>query len=157
MLYDNISASGGGSGWILDETQYSVAPTPPATGTDWSTRTQPFTIRLGVSEVLLCSYVRYVTDDVAVQATRWKVQQPRCTPASRSVRRGMRLTVRCNFSGRVTARLSRGRWRVVRTVAVSSRDRRGTLSTRAARRGENRLAFSLDGKTYGAPLKIRVR
>jgi hypothetical protein len=152
-----INASAGGSGWVLDETQFAIRPAPPATGADWTTRTQPFTIRAGVSQVLLCSYVRYVTDDVAVQATRWKVEQPLCAPVGRSVRRGRSLVLRCNFSGRVSARLTRGGTRITRTVTVRAKDQRARLSTRGARRGTNRLAFSLDGKTYGAPVRVRIR
>lgn len=121
----------------------NLNPAPPAPTLDWKTETAPFVVRPGVDRVVLCAYQRYVTDDVATYERTAKVDKPACTATQRRVRRGHKLRLKCNLSGKVTLKFTRtgaAHARTVRTTVDSKG--RGKASTSRLRRGSYRVRFA---------------
>jgi hypothetical protein len=150
------SASNSISGWVM-ESDLHVNPAPPATGIDWSGESVPFAVKPGLGDlVLLCAYQRYIIDDVASYQLPVRVEQPSCKAARSSVRRGRKLTLKCNVSGALTVRFRGPRSRTVKG-RLSTKDGSGSVSTRSLKPGRYRVtAFS--GETQlGRTFKVRVR
>jgi hypothetical protein len=93
--------------FVLDD-DFSVRPSPPNPGIDWSIDSLPFVVTPGVTHVLLCGYQRYITDDVAWYQLPVTVSQPTCSLARAVVRRGRAISIACNFTGSVNVRFRRG-------------------------------------------------
>jgi hypothetical protein len=150
-----VNATTANSGFAMDGEQ-AVKRDPATLGLDWSTDSAPFTIRPGVRKVLLCAYQRYVIDDVASYQLPAKVQQPRCRPVRSSVRRGSKLRLRCNVSGRATVRFRGDRTRTLGT-RLSSANGNGTVSTRSLRPGRYRVTVRAGDQQLGRSFTVRVR
>jgi hypothetical protein len=147
-----LGASEAITDWVVSET-IRVNPAPPNTGIDWAIDSTPFVISPGVQNLLLCGFQRYVIDDVAWFQLPVRVQQPACTV---QVRRGRKLALRCNVSGRMTLRFTRPRARA-RTIAATVGSRgRTTLSTRRLRRGTYRVTVAA-GTLKLAHRRLRIR
>jgi hypothetical protein len=151
-----LSASSSISGWVM-EADLQVAPSPPASGTDWAGESVPFSVKPGLGDrALLCAYQRNITDDVASYQLPVSVEQPRCKPARRTVRRGARLRLECNVSGPVTVRF-RGPSARTANGRISAKDGKGTVSTRKLERGRYRVAVQVGELRLGGAFKLRIR
>jgi hypothetical protein len=151
----DLSASASISGWVM-EGDLNINPAPPASGIDWSGESVPFSIKPGLDRVLLCGYQRYIIDDVAGFQLPVEVEQPSCKPASSTVRRGRKLTLKCNVSGAATLRFRGPRSRTAK-AKVSSKDGSGTVSTRGFKRGRYRVTVSFGEMQLEKTFRIRVR
>ncbi len=98
----------------------------------------------------------HVIDDVASYQLRADIQQPRCRPVRSSVRRGTKLRLRCNVSGRASVRFRGDRSRTLRT-RLSSANGNGTVSTRGLRPGRYRVTVRADDLQLGRSFTVRVR
>lgn len=150
-----VNATTASSGFVMDGEQ-EVTRDPSTLDSDWSTDSAPFAVRPGVRKVLLCAYQRYVIDDVASYQLPVTVQQPRCRPARSSVRRGSKLRLRCNVSGRATVRFRGGSSRTLST-RLSTAKGEGTVSTRSLRPGRYRVTVHAAGRQIGNRFAVRVR
>jgi hypothetical protein len=150
----DLSASNSISGWVM-EADLHVNPTPPASGTDWSGESVPFSIKPGLDRVLLCGFERYIIDDVAGFQLPVKVEQPSCRAKRKTVRRGRKLPLDCNVSGPVTVRFRGARSRNAST-RLSAEDGSGAVSTRGLRRGRYRVTVWAGELKLGAAFKVRV-
>lgn len=149
----NLNAADAISGWVVDSDLHAQ-PAPPASGSDWSSDSLPFSVKPGLAHVVLCGYVRNIIDDVAGFQLPLRVQQPQCRARRGTVRKGVALRLRCNFSGAVTVRL---RGAVTRSVPVRLSDGRATLSTRRLRPGSYRVSVSAGERRLGRAFRVRVR
>jgi hypothetical protein len=137
--------------WVLAG-DLQVNPAAPASGMDWSGESLPFVITPGVRNLLLCAYQRYVIDDVAWYQLPVRVQAPRCAIE----RRGRRLRLRCNLSGRMTLRFQRRGGRS-RTIAVTvGPTGRAAVPTRRLRRGTYRVRISVGTLPVGTRRGLRL-
>lgn len=150
-----VNATTASSGFAMSGEQ-EVKRDPSTLEVDWKTDSAPFSVRPGVRRVLFCAYQRYVIDDVASFQLPVAVQQPRCRPVRRTVRRGSKLRLRCNVSGRASVRFSGGRSRTVST-RLSSADGSGAVSTRGLRTGRYRVTVRAGKQQLGSPFTVRVR
>lgn len=150
-----VNATTAGSGFAMSGEQ-EVKRDPSTLEVDWKTDSAPFSVRPGVRRILLCAYQRYVIDDVASYQLPVSVQQPRCRPVRRTVRRGSKLRLRCNVSGRATVRFSGSRSRTVST-RLSTANGNGTVSTRNLRAGRYRVTVRAGKQRLGQPFTLRVR
>jgi hypothetical protein len=151
-----LNASASPTGFVVGDGAIRISPTPPATGQDWSITSPPFVVRRGLEQVLLCAYQRYVTDDVAAFQRTVRVDQPGCSFRPSSVRRGRVARLRCNFTGEVTARLTRRgqRGRTARATVGAS----GTATLRVGRLAKGRWTarfVSNDVAVGRATLRVR--
>jgi hypothetical protein len=152
-----LSASQSISGWVM-EGDLSIQPSPPATGVDWQGESLPFAIRPGVRNLLLCGFQRWIIDDAAWYTLPLRVRQPSCRLLRRSVRRGARVRLKCNLSGRVTVLLRRRGTRPRRrTVTVRSKDGTGRLRTGGLRRGSYRVTMTSGEIRLGPRRRLRIR
>jgi hypothetical protein len=151
----DLNASSSISGWVM-EADLHINPAPPASGIEWSGESLPFSVKPGLDRVLLCGFVRYIIDDVAGFQLPVRVEQPRCRPARRSVRRGRRLALECNVSGPVTVRFRGPRTRTARSK-LGTEDGTGEVSTRGLARGRYRVTVFAGELRLGRPFRIRVR
>jgi hypothetical protein len=151
----DLSASSSISGWVMEADPH-VNPAPPASGIDWSGESVPFSAKPGLDRVLLCGFQRYITDDVAGFQLPVRVEQPTCTAARSTIKRGRRLALKCNVSGAVTVRF-RGPRRRTAQGKLSTKDGTGAVSTRGLERGRYRVTVFADELRLGRPLRIRVR
>lgn len=150
-----VNASTSISNFVVDSNQ-NISPTPPNAGLDWSGDSLPFSIQPGLDHVLLCGYVRYVTDDVAWYQLPVTVKQPACTAVRSTVRRGSKLELKCNVSGPATVRFTGPRTRTV-AVKIPSSNGRVKVSTTSLKRGRYRVTVRSNGLQLGAPMRVRVR
>lgn len=150
-----VNATTASSGFVMGGEQ-EVKRDPASLDSDWSTDSAPFAVRPGVRKVLLCAYQRYVIDDVASYQLPVTVQQPRCRPARSAVRRGSKLRLRCNVSGRVSVRFRGGRSRTLST-RLSTAKGEGTVSTRSLRPGRYRVTVHAGDQQIGGRFTVRVR
>ncbi|EHN12110.1 hypothetical protein PAI11_10130 [Patulibacter medicamentivorans] len=150
-----LNASASNSGWVVDESQQINAQEgQPAF--DWSGDSLPFTVRPGVRRIVVCSYVRYVIDDVAYHELPVRIVQPRCSIVPSSVRRGRSAKVRCNVAGSITAKLTR-RGAGSRTVSFRVTGKgSGQLPTRRLGSGRWSARFTAAGWKLGGD-RLRVR
>jgi hypothetical protein len=152
----DVSAANSISGWVM-EADLHINPTPPASGTDWAGESVPFSVRPGLGgRVLLCGFVRYIIDDVAGFQLTVPVEQPRCKAARKTVRRGARMALKCNVSGRVTVRFRGPRSRTAQGK-VSTKEGTGAVSTRGLPRGRYRVTVFAGELRLGRAFKLRVR
>jgi hypothetical protein len=151
----DLNASTAISGWVM-EGDLSINPAPPASGIDWSGESVPFAIKPGLDRVLLCGYQRYIIDDVAGFQLPVEVEQPSCKAGRKSVRRGRKLTLKCNVSGAVTVRF-RGRRSRTAKGELSTKDGSGAVSTRGLKRGRYRVTVFSGEMQLGRTFKVRVR
>jgi hypothetical protein len=151
----SLSASDSISGWVMQD-DLVLDPAPPATGLDWSGESLPFVVRPGVERVVLCGYQRYAIDDVAGFQLPLAVDQPRCRAVRASVRRGRKLRLKCNLSGRVEVRF---RGRRSRTIAarLSPKDGTGAVATRRLARGRYRVSVWVEDRRLGKSFRVRIR
>ncbi len=150
-----LNASQAVTGFVVQDNQ-GVVPSPPAPTLDWSGESLPFSVRLGLDRVLLCAYVRYVTDDVASYALQVPVVAPACRPKATKVRRGRSLAIRCNLAGTVKVKASRsGRKARTLTVRAAAGTGAAALSTRTLAKGSYRLSFSSGALSLGTA-RLRV-
>jgi hypothetical protein len=151
-----LNASASPTGFVIGDGGIRISPTPPAPGQDWSTTSPPFVVKLGVEQVLLCAFQRYIIDDVAAFQRTVRVDQPRCTFRPSSVRRGRAARLRCNMTGPVSARLTRKgqRSRTVRTTVGA----KGTANLKVGRLAKGRWTarfVSNDVAVGRATLRVR--
>ncbi len=132
-----------------------TAPSYPAPGIDWSIDSTPFAVKLGVENVLLCGYQRYITDDVAWFQLPMKVEQPTCKASSSSVRRGKALRLACNVSGKITVRFA-GRRSKTLSGTLSTKDGSGKISTRSLRPGRYRVTVKTGEVQLGKTFTLRI-
>jgi hypothetical protein len=151
----DLNASTSISGWVM-EADLQINPAPPASGIDWSGESVPFAIKPGLDRVLLCGYQRYIIDDVAGFQLPVEVEQPSCKPARSSVRRGRKLTLKCNVRGAATLRFRGPRSRTAQ-AKVSDKDGSGTVSTRGLKRGRYRVTVFFGELQLEKTFRIRVR
>jgi hypothetical protein len=116
----------------------------------------PFSVKPGLDRVLLCGFQRYIIDDVAGFQLPVRVDQPRCRPTRTTIRRGRRLSLKCNVGGTVQVRFRGPRSRTVQ-ARVSREDGTGAVSTRRLARGTYRVTVRAGELRLGPPFRIRVR
>jgi hypothetical protein len=151
----DLNATTSISGWVMEGVLH-INPKPPASGVDWAGESVPFSVKPGLERVLLCAYQRYVTDDVASYQLPVRVEQPRCRPARRTVKRGRELALKCNVSGPITVRF-RGPSSRTAQGRLSTEDGTGTVSTRRLKRGRYRVSVASRDLRLGPSFKLRVR
>jgi hypothetical protein len=151
----DLSAAASISGWVM-EGDLHVNPAPPASWTDWSGDSVPFSVKPGLDRALLCGFQRYIIDDVAGFQLPVRVDQPRCRPTRKTVKRGRRLSLKCNVGGNVQVRFRGARSRTV-PARVSRADGTGAVSTRRLARGSYRVTVRAGEVRLGPPFRIRVR
>jgi hypothetical protein len=151
----DLSASSSISGWVM-EADLHVNPAPPASGVDWSGESVPFSVKPGLDRVLLCAFQRYIIDDVAGYQLPVRVEQPRCRPASATVKRGRRLALKCNVSGAVSVRFRGPRSRTL-TTQLSTKDGSGAVATRGLKRGRYRVTVWSGEIKLAKSFRIRIR
>jgi hypothetical protein len=150
-----LNASTAISGFVVQD-GLNITPTPPNAGEDWSGDSTPFAVKLGVENVLLCGYQRYITDDVAWFQLPMKVEQPTCKARSASVRKGTPLRLACNVSGTVTVRFSGRRSKTI-AGKLSTKDGSGKISTRSLAKGRYRVTVKTGALALGKTFTLRVR
>ncbi|MDO8210617.1 hypothetical protein [Conexibacter sp. CPCC 206217] len=150
-----LNASLSPTGFVMDDS-LQVNPDPPANTLDWSGDSVPFGVKLGVPNVVLCAYQRYITDDVAYYQLPLRPQAPSCRFARASVAHGARVGVRCNVSGRISFRATRRGARPRTLVATADGRGRAALPTRSLAAGGYRVAISSNGVRLGTRT-LRVR
>jgi hypothetical protein len=148
-----LGASEAITDWVVSDT-IRVNPEPPNSGIDWSIDSLPFVITPGVRNLLLCAYQRYVIDDAAWYQLPVEVQEPAC---SVQPRRGRRLRLRCNVSGRMTLRFKRPGARARTLTATVGSSGVTTLSTRRLRRGTYRVTVTTGAVELGDRRRVRIR
>jgi hypothetical protein len=126
--------------FVLDD-DFSVRPSPPNPGIDWSIESLPFVVTPGVGHVLLCGYQRYVTDDVAWYQLPVTVAQPACSLARSVVRRGRALSISCNFTGSLNVRFRRGSRARAKVVKLGDTGK-GRVSTATLSPGRYSVSMS---------------
>jgi hypothetical protein len=150
-----LNASQSITGFVVQD-NLNVSPTPPEAESDWSGESLPFAVKPGLTKVLLCAYVRYITDDVASYGLEVPVTAPRCKPKTTKIRRGRALALSCNLSGTVTVKATRsGRKARTLTVKAASGTGAAKLSTRTLAKGSYTLRFS-SGKLALGSARVRV-
>lgn len=150
-----VNASMSISNFVVDSNLH-IAPNPPNAGLDWSGDSLAFSIKPGLDHVLLCGYVRYVTDSVAWYQLPVTVRQPACTAVRSTVKHGSKLELKCNVSGKATVRFVGPRTRTI-AVKIPSTNGRVKVSTRSLKRGRYRVTVRSNGLQLGAPFRVRVR
>jgi hypothetical protein len=150
-----VSASDSISGWVMQD-DLSLSPAPLSTGIDWTGESLPFVVRPGVERVLLCGYQRFITDDVAGFQLPVAVEQPRCRPLRASVRRGRKLRLKCNVSGRVSVRFRGPRSRTL-TARLRGDDGTGAVPTLRLPRGRYRVSVWVEDRRLGESFRVRIR
>lgn len=144
-------------GFVVDDDAILIQPNRPDPELDWSIDSPPFAIRAGVRRVVLCAYVRSITDDVARYQLPVAVAPAACRAASGSVRRPTALKLSCNVSGAAVVRFTRGGRTVKRVSArVSSATGRLSVPTAGVPRGPLRVAISIGNLTLPT-VAVRVR
>lgn len=151
----DVNATTAISGFVMSGEQ-EVTRDPSTLDVDWSSESAPFSVRRGVRRILVCAYQRYVIDDVASYQLALNVEQPACRPARATIRRGAKLRLDCNVSGRATVRLRGARSRTL-PIRLSTRDGDGTVSTRRLRPGRYRVSVHAGDQQLGRPFTVRVR
>jgi hypothetical protein len=147
-----LGASEAITDWVVADT-IRVTPAPPNSGIDWAIDSLPFVITPGVQNLLLCAYQRFIIDDVAWFQLPVRVQEPACTVQAR---RGRKLRLRCNVSGRMTLRFRRAGARARTITATVGSSGVTTVSTRRLRRGTYRVAVTNGALTLGGR-RLRIR
>lgn len=151
-----LNATASTTGFVVGDGVIRVRPTPPAPGQDWAIESAPFVVRPGVTQVLLCAYQRYVTDDVASFQRTVRVDQPGCVFRPSSVRRGRAARLRCNFTGPVTARLTRKGQRSRTARATIGPEGTATLKVGRLAKGRWTARFVSNDVAVGrATLRVR--
>jgi hypothetical protein len=151
----SLSASDSVSGWVMQD-DIVLDPVPPATEIDWSGESLPFVVRPGVERVVLCGYQRHIIDDVAGFQLPVAVDQPRCRPLRASVRRGRKLRLKCNVSGRVDVRFRGPRSRTI-AARLSPKHGTGAVATRHLARGRYRVSVWVGDRRLGESFRVRIR
>lgn len=150
-----VNATTAISGFVMSGEQ-EVTRDPSTQDVDWSTESAPFAVRPGVRRILVCAYQRYVIDDVASYQLALPVAQPACRPARSTVRRGQRLRLECNVSGRVVVRF-RGAHSHTLAGRLSTADGSGSVATRGLRPGRYRVTVQAGDQVLGRAFTVRVR
>ncbi len=150
-----VNATAGSSGWVMGGEQ-EIQRDPASLDVDWGTDSAPFSVRRGVRRVLLCAYQRYVIDDVASYQLPVAVRQPSCRAVPSTVRRGRKLQLRCNVSGRAKVRF-RGPASRTLSTKLSGKDGRGSVSTRRLKPGRYRVTVHAGDQQLGGRFTVRVR
>jgi hypothetical protein len=150
-----LNASASISGFVVQENQ-RINPNPPEQGLDWSGDSLPFAVKPGLDNVILCGYVRYVTDDVAWYQLPVTIQQPSCRAERSTVRRGSRLRLKCNVSGAAKVSFSGPRRRTV-SVKISTKDGSASVPTSSLRAGRYRVSIRTGDLSLASALRVRIR
>jgi hypothetical protein len=150
-----LNAAASISGFVVDSTQ-RVSPAPPALALDWAGDSLPFAVKPGLDNVLLCGYVRYVTDDVAWYQLPIEMRQPSCRAVRSTVRRGSRLRLQCNVSGTAKVRFSGPRRRTV-PARISPKDGSVSVPTGRLRAGTYRVSVETGDLVLAKSLRVRIR
>jgi hypothetical protein len=150
-----LNASTSISGFVMDG-DLTINPAIPDPGVDWAGESLPFSIKPGMTNVILCAYQRYIIDDAAYYELPVKVEQPACKAVRTRVKRGSKLKLKCNVSGAAKVRFSGPRTRRVSTT-VSAKNGKANVSTRSLRRGSYRVTVSWAEVKSAKTLRIRLR